>query len=387
MIVIVAPYSPIGSCDAPNLGAARKIEAVIGMLGSRDKFIVLVNTAHHSYLKAPLSTAKKIIGGVDVIELTPATISNRRVGKLLNIIDVPAVVAAILKIGRPELVWLYNGYAFESRFGRLIYKRADCKVILELEDWHFSRGRGLNPKPFVDWFFWRALLSCTSYAFAVNASLAARMGGVSAKVGLFPGVVADGVANLNVDFPPFSRADKSCVIGYFGGLSEEKGASHVAALISQLPQNFRMVVTGSGKLEGVFQKLHDEYGEKLEFHGRVGDEKLLELIGSCDVLLNPHAPIDTMANGVFPFKVIEGIASGRLMISTHLPSSGLNNVLQGVEFIPNDSQQLLRAVVNARSTYKTNFQNIQNGAAEAVRLFGKDAILATVNRVCAEAVS
>lgn len=387
MIVVVAPYSPASQLGVSHLGAARKIEAVIEILGRRDNSIVLVNTAHHSKLKVPLSIVKMKVGVVDVVVLTPPTLANRRLGKLFNILDVPSAVDAVLKLGHPELVWLYNGYAFESRFGRIMQKKVGCQVILELEDWHFSRVRGLNPKPLVDWFFWRSLMPCASYAFAVNASLAARMGGLSAKVGLFPGIVADGVANLSGEFPPFSRTDKSCVVGYFGGLSVEKGADHVAALVPKLPPNFRMVVTGSGELEGVFRKLQEKYEDKIAFHGRVGDEKLLELIGSCDVLLNPHAPIDFMANGVFPFKVIEGIASGRLMISTYLPSFGLDGVLQGVEFISHDSEQLLRAVVNARTTYKTNFQNIQNGAAEVVKLFGKDAILDIVNRVCAGAAS
>lgn len=382
MIIIVAPYSPVDRCAVPHLGAARKIEAVIEILTRRDPFIVLVNTAHNSNVKSSLTITRTKIGDVEVVELTPPTSRSRRVGKFLNILDVPAVAEAMLKLGRPGLVWLYNGYAFESRFGRFIQNKIGCPVILELEDWHFSRGRGLNPKPFVDWLFWRALMPCISYVFAVNAPLAERMGGLSARVGLFPGVVADGVADISEQFPPFSRFDMDCVVGYFGGLSVEKGADQVAALIPRLPPNFKIVVTGSGELERVFQQLKEKYGKQLAFHGRVGDEKLLELIGSCDVLLNPHAPIDSMANGIFPFKVIEGIASGRLMISTPLPSSGLDSVLQGVHFVGHDFGQLLLAVVNARSTYEATMQGIQQGAVIALKLFGKDAILETVNRVC-----
>ncbi len=382
MIVIVASYSPAERLGVSHLGAARKIEAVVEVLSRLDDFIVLVNTAHHSNSKSELMTMESMIGSIKVLELTPSTFVNKKLGKLLNILEVPAVIDAVLKLGQPKLIWLYNGYAFESRFGQIIHQKIGCKVILELEDWHFARGRGLNPKPFVDWYFWRKLMPCASYSFAVNASLAQRMGGVSAKVGLFPGIVADGVADLNRIFPLFPSTNKNCVVGYFGGLSIEKGADQVAALVSALPSNFRMVVTGSGELQEVFQELQEKYGEKLAFHGRVGDKKLLELIGSCDVLLNPHAPIDSMANGVFPFKVIEGIASGRLMISTPLPSSGLESVLQGVDFISHDFQALLNAVVDARATYEKNRYCIEQGALEAAKLFGKNAILNTVNSVC-----
>lgn len=381
MIVVVASYSPIERLGVAHLGAARKIEAVVEILSRIDNFIVLVNTAHHSNSKSALVTMESVIGGIKVIELIPSIFFNKKIGKLLNILEVPAVIEAVLKLGRPKLVWLYNGYAFESRFGEIMHQRIGCKVVLELEDWHFSRGRGLNPKPFFDWYFWRKFMPYASYSFAVNSSLAGRMGGVSEKVGLFPGIVADGVADLNRVFPLFNSPNKNCIVGYFGGLSVEKGADHVAALVSALPSNFNLVVTGSGELQEVFQQLQEKYGDKLAFHGRVGDEKLLELIGSCDVLLNPHAPIESMANGVFPFKVIEGIASGRLMISTPLPSFGLESVLQGVEFIGHDFQELLNAVVHARATYEKNRHYIELGALEATKLFGKNAILNTVSSV------
>jgi glycosyltransferase involved in cell wall biosynthesis len=386
LIVLVAPYSPSGS-TTPALGAARKIEAVINILSRRDQDIVLVNTAHNSSVKAPLSAVRQEIGRVSVLELTPRTVSSRRLGKLLNIIDVPAVAEAVLKLGNADLTWLYNGYAFEARFGRLVQRKTGCPVILELEDWHFSRGRGLNPKPFIDWAFWRSLMPHVSYAFAVNSSVANRMGGVGAKVGLFPGIVADGVAALGRDFPPFGSGQGAVVVGYFGGLSVEKGAHQIAALVPQLPSNFKVVVTGSGELELVFRQLQEKYGERLEFHGRVDDARLLELIGSCDVLVNPHEPIESMSNGVFPFKVIEGVASGRLVISTRLPTAGLEGVLQGVEFIDHEFHQLLDAVVNSRSTYLASLLNVRRGAAEASKLFGKEAILLTVDRVCDAAAS
>jgi hypothetical protein len=348
--------------------------------------IVLVNTAHHSNSRSPLVRRAVGVAGVEVVELTPSTFGSRRIGKLVNILQVRSVAEAVLKIGNPKAVWLYNGYSFESRFGRIMHDKVACPVILELEDWHFSRGRGWNPKPLLDWFFWRALMPRVSYAFAVNSFLADRMGGVSGRVGLFPGIVTDGIAVLNQRHPPFSRDGDDCVVGYFGGLSVEKGADLVAALVTELPSGFKMIVTGSGELEGAFRKLQEESGGRLAFYGRVDDKKLLELIGSCDVLLNPHAPIDSMDNGVFPFKVIEGIASGRLMISTALPSSGLESILQAVNFVNHDLQHLVRAVVNARLTYVNNLQSIHQGAAAAVKSFGKEKILATINRVLDGAV-
>lgn len=383
MIVVVAPYSPSGRSVPTNLGAARKIESVIRMLSEHGAEVVLVNTSHDSEA-APLSLVRNVVGGVSVLEVTPRTYNGRKLGKFRNLFGVPKVVDVVLELGQPELVWLYNGYAFESRFGRLIRKKAACPVILELEDWHFARSRGLNPKPFFDWFFCRLLLPHISYVFAVNEALALRMEKAGARVGLFPGVVADGIAALASQCPPF-RMD-NVTAGYFGGLSAEKGADQVADLVTTLTRGFRLVVTGSGELERRFQGLAQQFPDRLAFHGRVDDRRLLELIGSCDVLLNPHSSIESMANGIFPFKVIEGIASGRLLISTPLPASGLTSVLQGVHYIGHGVSELQRGVLAARSTYENTEKNVKSGASEAVLLFSKEAIQEIVNRVLLEAV-
>ena len=381
MIVIVAAYSPIGCAPSPSLGASRKIEAVVSLLGELDETIILVNTAHNSSVPAPLTVESRSIGGREVVEIIPPVTGYRKAGKFINLLQVGDITKAVLKMGRPDMVWLYNAYAFESLFGRTMAIKAGTSVVLEMEDWHFSRNRGLNPKPFVDWACWRALMPHVTHAFSVNKQLANRLKGFSAQVSLFPGVVAEGIAEMRVSRPPFSFPGQGTTIGYFGGLSAEKGAGFVAQLVPILPKGLKLVVTGAGELEDEFSALAGQYKDQLEFHGRVNDSKLCELIGSCDVLLNPHAPIHAMADGIFPFKVIEGIASGRLVISTGLPSAGLEAVLQGVNFIDYGLLSLLSAVECARTVFESTKVQVENGAKEANRLFSRQAILSSVEGI------
>ena len=381
MIIIVAPYTPVGRSSEPHLGAARKIEMVVGLLSRCDPFIVMINTAHNSNVKAPLTVAATQVGGVDVVEVTLPTSTNRRTGKLWNLFDVQAAIECVLNLGEPQLVWLYNGYAFESLFGRAMAKRIGCPVILELEDWHFSRGRGLNPKPYLDWAIWRSLMPHISYAFSVNSTLADRLGGISSKVGLFPGIVSEGIKTISKKNPPFSSITKPIVVGYFGGLSSEKGADLVLALVKYLPNDFKLVVTGAGPLETDFIEAAEENSARIQFHGRVNEDRLLGLISQCDVILNPHSPISKMADGVFPFKVIEGIASGRLVISTPVPGRGLETVLQGVKFIDHGFSALLDAVIASRDIYTRESCVISSGATEAARMFDENAILDIVKNI------
>jgi len=384
MIVIIAPYSPAERSSNPHLGAARKIEAVIDILTQFGMMITLVNTAHECEADAPTTKANVCIAGASITEITPPTYSNRRKGKFLNLFDVDKVADDVLTVGNPMLVWLYNGYAMESRLGVEFRHRSGCHIIQEMEDWHFSRGRGLNPKPFIDWWFWRKASLKATHIFAVNSALANRSRRLNTNVSLFPGVVSVDIAKIRSAHPPFGSEDGIITIGYFGGLSEEKGADHVLSLCDTLPPQYRFIVTGAGPLESAFNKAALGSKGRLQFHGRVNDETLVELIGRCDVMLNPHSPIGNMGNGVFPFKVIEAVASGRMLISTPLPGEDLEDVLQGVCFADHDVSQLREALLGAREWFYAHKSKVDAGATAAVDRFGKANILKVVRKILAE---
>ena len=384
MIIIIAPYSPVGRSRNPHLGAARKIEAIIDILGQLGMPLILVNTAHESEVAAPTAKANSCIGGTSLTEITPPTYSNRRKGKFLNLFDAAKVADDVLVMGRPMLVWLYNGYAMESRLGVELHRRSGCHIIQEMEDWHFSRGRGLNPKPFVDWWFWRKASSVATHIFSVNDALGDRSRHLNSNVSLFPGIVSADITALRTSHPPFSSNDDVITIGYFGGLSEEKGAHHALSLCDTLPAQYRFIVTGAGPLEGAFNTAAIGSNGRLQFYGRVNDETLVKLIGRCDVLLNPHSPIAHMANGVFPFKVIEAVASGRMLISTPLPGEGLENVLQGVCFAGHDVSQLREALLAAHDWFLAHKTKVNAGAIAAVDRFGKANILRVVRKILAK---
>lgn len=382
MIVIVAPYSPPSRGALTHLGAARKIETVIDILSELGAPIVLVNTAHDLAYKAAIDLKQTQISNTSVLELTPPCYSTRKWGKLLNLFDVHKVANAIQNIGtgKPNLVWLYNGYAMESRLGLELLRRFNCFLIQELEDWLFSRSRGFNPKPLVDWWFWRSVVVKASHIFVVNENLANRISQRNNKFSLFPGVVADGITNIRSKRRPFTNitAGRRITIGYFGGLSTEKGANHVLALLDMLSDEFRFIVTGSGPLEAEMLAKASKLPQRFDFRGRVSEHTLNSLISECDVLLNPHSPITDMQDGVFPFKVIEAIASGRLLISTSLPSSGLEEVLQGVCFAGHSTTELAEAVAQSKIWYDQNKERVEAGADEAVRRFSKSAVLLMV---------
>jgi glycosyltransferase involved in cell wall biosynthesis len=251
-------------------------------------------------------------------------------------------------------------------------------MILEFEDWHFSRSRGYNPKPYLDYFFWRLSAKLMSGAFVVNNMLASKMRPFRQRVELLPGVVPHKLVDIAKASEPFSSSLKIINVGFFGGLTAEKGAGVVMQLAATLPDNYVLHVTGSGPLAAEMESCARQYPNRLNFHGRVNDDQLYELIAGCDVMLNPHASIEEMNDGVFPFKVIEAVASGRLLISTTVPRQGLDDVLQGVLFVEHSVDSFLKAILMSRAHYLQHAVAIKNGAAMANQRFGGDAILKNV---------
>ncbi len=376
MIVLVAPYSPPNRPCTPHLGASRKIEIVISILAKIGLRCVLVNSAHNSNQDAPLTINDVKIGGVPVTEITPATSQSRGIGKFKNLLFLSDTFEAIKKIGHPQLCWLYNGYAFEMAMAQKIKSNFDCPTILEFEDWHFSRSRGFNPKPYIDYVFWRLISPKLSGSFCVNNFLHKKMSPFHESTYLLPGVVPENLNTISKTSTPF-RKEGRLDVGFFGGLSDEKGADIVLSVASRLSEHVHIHVTGSGPLSGDFEEI-SKSTKNLHYYGRVDDKTLYSLIEQCDILLNPHASILGMGNGIFPFKVVEAIASGRLLISTPVPHEGLEELVSPVCFVSRTPQDFLTAINGAKNFYAKNHSVIRRSAELANELFGEDALLSKI---------
>ena len=381
MIVIVAPYSPPDRPGNSHLGASRKIEIIISMLGKLGQACVLINSAHNTNQKRSLIVERTEIAGVEVTEVVPETHNNRSIGKLKNILNCHATIKKIKQIGTPSLFWFYNGYSFEMAMALRAKKIFNCPMILEFEDWHFSRSRGINPKPYLDFLLWRLAAPKMSASFSVNNLLRNKMARFNNYSYLLPGVVPQRLNQIAKRSQPFMNTDRLNV-GYFGGLSKEKGADIVLELASLLPDKFNIHVTGSGELSSSFIEKSKSI-KNLNYYGRVDDEALYSLIEKCDILLNPHASIKDMGSGIFPFKVIEAVASGRVLISTPIPSENLEEVVSSIIFVERSTSAFLAAINSASAFYSNNYSLIEDTSLLANELFGEASMLSKVNSLVA----
>lgn len=315
---VVAPYGPIGRSEFVNLGAAAKIESVVRILRLLGYRVRLVNSAHNERRFRATRIRRTLMGGGRILEIEPFTVPWRPIGKLLNLI--PAfLIGRRLAAGNPHaLVWAYNGYAFESL---LAIQSRPCPLVLEIEDLPFTRNRGLRSmKDWMDSTLLHRAIPHARLVTVVNARLAGQLPATATEPLLLPSLLRESIAGISARKPFDARPYR---IGYFGGLNAEKGAHVMLALARDVPEGWEVVITGTGPLAPDFRAAA-AHSNRVTFHEAAPEETLCALIGSCDLLVNPHRPIEQMGDGIFPFKVVEYLSTGRLVVSTPLPECGLD---------------------------------------------------------------
>lgn len=379
MVILVAPYTGYNEEGKVDLGASKKIRFVISALSRISKDIVLVNSAHNAVIKRPLFKRRIEIDGIHVTEIVLPTHNSRPLGKFFNLLDGKKVLKSlddeITTHGKPKLIWFYNAYSFEMVMARTFFRKFHVPMILEFEDWHFSRSRGLNIKPWIDYYFWKKAVKLFSKVYAINSSVKARVYPYCKNVSLLPGVVPESLSRISIENPPFNEVSNSIHIGYFGGLKAEKGADLVLELSQRLPQNYTVHVTGSGPLSTQFSERAQSSNGQLIYHGMISDDELLTVISSCDIILNPHVPISEFKDGLFPFKVIEAIASGRLLITTELSFNGFEELSNGIMFAEHSVDDFEEKILGATLWFNDKKKIITDSAATATKLFGEQSIV------------
>jgi glycosyltransferase involved in cell wall biosynthesis len=370
-IVVVAPYSPIGSNANPALGAAKKIASVIGALTALGSDVILVNSAHNKTRRSRLKHEQlEISAGLTINVITPPTYASRPLGKALNVMQARSIAADIAR-GGASLLWIYNGYAFECRFALEFIGQTGCPLVIELEDMPFARKRPGNIKPRLDDYYMKRVLPMASMVTCVNDVIPDTLHLARDKIYLLPGLVDRDLIEASAGRQPFSTPRFTA--GYFGNLSAEKGADLVLRLSENLPPDWQLAVTGSGPLAPDFFRLAKRHPERLKFTANASGQELLANMFACDAIINPHAPISNMGDGVFPFKVIEALASGRLVISTPLPKCGID-LESSVLFVDHDVNSLSNALSEAGQFYNSRKSGIEATAREARRRFSQDAL-------------
>ncbi len=374
MILVVAPYDGALPESAKFLAGAKKIRAIIQVLQLLDSNVILLNSGHqYSENRSKVNDKVGFDGEILVDVFTPSTRKNPYIGRILNIVDVPFIIADVIATyGMPDIAWLYNGYAFEMRAASCLNKRYGIPTIIEFEDWHFARNRAFNPKPYLDWLCWKLALKNLNAGFAVNTKLRDVLVSFDIPTTLLPGIVSSLVSEIAINSTPF-KTDK-ITVGYFGGLNEEKGAKVLLRLAKKTEDKIHFIITGKGVLQSEFEALQKIMPERFRFLGSVSEADLVIAISQVDVIINAHCVND----GIFPFKVLEALGSGRLLISTKLPMGGYECLCDAIQFYDGNEDNLLSLVNNAAVIYEDKKNYIAMAAEMVIDKYGQSGLLENI---------
>lgn len=374
-VIVVAPLAP--GIPSVHLGAEKKIELVLMLLYRLGYNLHLVDSSHPALaFKTSVPGIPSFVGATPVTLWRPFCLPSRKLGKLLNVVLSSLFLRQLHSLS-PAFVWVYNSYSFEASAALYLKHRTNTKIVLELEDLPLARSRSLNPKPWLDQWFFPRLLAAADLVTYVNAAIQRKYATSSRRAMLLPSLLQQAL----VDAPSRVRfTDAAYRIGYFGGLEMEKGAGILLDAVQALPEGWKLVVTGVGSLSQDFKTAQQMYPERLEFHGRVTHETVVSLMLGCDAISNPHTPISLMNEGVFPFKVCEALASGALLVSTALPSIDID-LSHSIVAFDGSVKGFLASLSTAPAFYAENVNAIRSTCAAIRTSYSEDAVFLQLRTV------
>lgn len=246
-------------------------------------------------------------------------------------------------------------------------RRLRIPAILEYEDDRFVNVTGSSTSGFISSYRDRAcrkLFQAVSGCIGVSPHLLSQLPGGTPKM-LLRGVVGtDLLTNKRRQ-----AGEKRNWILFSGTHIESNGVAQlIEAWRSKPIDGWELHITGYGGLTNSLQKMAENV-PKINFHGLVSRQELVELLCSAKICINPHAVSRTPGN-VFAFKIIEYLAAGAHCITT--PMGALEPDLEaGITYMPDNSPGTITATLK-RVIEEHRYEQRAGDAAE--RSYGPQSV-------------
>jgi hypothetical protein len=124
-------------------------------------------------------------------------------------------------------------------------------------------------------------------------------------------------------------------------------------LLEEVKINF--LFTGKGDLENLILK-EARSNKNIKYYGLLNEKKYLGVLKTANILINPRNMNLLQNDNNFPSKILEYLATGRLVISTRF--SGYENFNANITFCGSDSYSLASAIKDLIRKYNKNFKKI-----------------------------
>ena len=260
---------------------------------------------------------------------------------------------------QPQWLWLYNTRFAEGLVAfALILRMPKLKLVLQLEDMPAARLANSGLRGWLDGISTFLLSRHAHSVFAVSIPVAQAFNRITrfplGHISLLPPLLDDSYQDqLAKRTSPFSNSIYTIV--YAGGYSSEKGVDDLICAFRQLrPKLYRLLLLGPipDKLKASLTGIQD-----ITILGMVPDRILFSSYVNADVIVNPHRPILNSGH-IFPFKLIEIMASGSLPLSTAMP--GLDSYGLPGECLFSGSTELAAKLSDAPAIWARNRSQLKD---------------------------
>lgn len=311
-ILLIAPFCSESSSPWFSPGRYRKLQIIEQFLESESFTVTRINTAPFllpNYLHSSVQLSSSL----------------QRLPRLIQTIRSAISFSIKQKVNRrASSLWLYNA-RFTEFIVAIIFLTFNprLRLILQVEDLPFARSSNAGLSGIADFISLFLISSLSSQIFAVSPVVANRLTSIyrvnPSRVAIFPPILTQNLISIvKSRIEPFSSGVTSIL--YAGGYGPEKGVDDlISAFLSLDPSLFRLVLIGP-----IPQRLLPVYSsiQSVFCVGSISSSDLYKYYATADVVVSPHR-VSLTSSFIFPFKIIELVASGALPLLTPMPGTEL----------------------------------------------------------------
>jgi glycosyltransferase involved in cell wall biosynthesis len=234
--------------------------------------------------------------------------------------------------------------------------RPHLQLVVQQEDLPSARQANSGLAGWVDYITTKLLSKRANHIFAVSESVAnafSRMCNVpSSKINLIPPAL-DSLFIEKARIRPEPFIGNQFSILYAGSFNLDKGVTDLIQAFIRLPPGmFKLHLVGSAYIE--FSSKYSHHKD-IVFTGILQEEELFEMYTMSDIVVNPHRPI-LNSDHIFPFKIVETIASGALPLTTPVPGCEIFDLPKDCLF--RDVDELTTKLSQSREIWQNNRERI-----------------------------
>lgn len=352
-----------GNNSGASFGGLRKMELMLSALLDFGARVTVISTAVNDVSSWGCRRGFSewlVFDDKKVRCVYPGTILQKPLGSAVLLAT--GLLAAIqVRLKDVNGIITYNAQSVEAAICVGIrFHNSGARLVIELDDLPDARDRGWNPKPFIDRLVVSWMLHRSNAVVAVNESICNHIGFNIKPDIILPGIISrELIYSRQFRRPNFSGPNK--IVGYAGGLSQERGTDRLLKAIPSLPAGWHMVIAGRGPMTRDFISAAAENPTKLTFRGSLNTSEVVNLYQNADVLVNTPESL-SRPDAVFPFKIFEYLASGASVVSSALPRNGVVDTSL-VETWDGQAQTLADALLNEERRW-LNVRDRYNNIAE-----------------------